>query len=88
VCITIGISFIIISKPVSRWRLKSLMSNLIIGGLTLKILNGRYLESDLFRIIKLIPDVIHTKIHTYVKFEVSIFNETKITQKIETHKPF
>jgi hypothetical protein len=45
------------------------------------IINFLHLKTGLLRIMKL-TSVIHTKIHTYVKFEVSIFIETKVTKSI------
>jgi hypothetical protein len=53
------------------------------------ILNCHYLEKDSIRVMKLIPVFIHTKIQTFVKFEVSVFNETKITKSIVkyTYRP-
>jgi hypothetical protein len=53
--------------------------------LTSNILNGRHIETGLVRIMKLIPVVINTKTLTYVKFEVFIFNETKVITRIVTY---
>jgi hypothetical protein len=84
VCILViiikGMSFINLTKPVSRLRLFKTVGVKSIG--VQRFLNGRHLETGLVRFMKLIFVAIHTKIHTYAKLKVSIFHEMNVTEEL------